>query len=82
MFHSARLCNADEPPRNFERVDQDDGGVRVQFAGGRVERADILIGGECIRSSVSCALAHRLDKLTHELRSVAFGKNNCSPLIL
>jgi hypothetical protein len=68
---------------NFERVDQGDGGVRVQFAGGRVERADILIGGDVIRSSVSCArLAHRLDKLTHELGSVAFGKNNCSPLIL
>ena len=40
---------------NFERVDQGDGGVRVQFAGGRVERADILIGGDVIRSSVSCA---------------------------
>jgi 2-polyprenyl-6-methoxyphenol hydroxylase-like FAD-dependent oxidoreductase len=29
--------------------------VLVQFAGGRVERADILIGGDGIHSSISCA---------------------------
>ena len=36
---------------NFERVDQDEHGVRVQFSHGRVERADILVGGDGIRSS-------------------------------
>src|ERR1700687_2773148 len=36
----------------FERVDQDERGVRVQFSGGRVEHADILIGGDGIRSTV------------------------------
>src|SRR6187551_1804489 len=35
---------------NFERVEQDERGVRVQFSGGRVERADILIGGDGVRS--------------------------------
>jgi len=37
---------------NFERVDQDERGVRVTFSGGRVEEADILVGGDGIRSSV------------------------------
>ena len=37
---------------NFERVDQDEHGVRVTFSGNRVEQADILIGGDGIRSSV------------------------------
>lgn len=37
---------------NFERVDQDEHGVRVRFSDGRVEHADILIGGDGIRSSV------------------------------
>ncbi len=37
---------------NFERVDQDGSGVRVYFSGGRVEHADILIGGDGIRSGV------------------------------
>src|SRR6476469_2020768 len=37
---------------NFERVEQDERGVRVQFSGGRVEQADILIGGDGVRSSV------------------------------
>jgi 2-polyprenyl-6-methoxyphenol hydroxylase-like FAD-dependent oxidoreductase len=41
---------------NFERVDQDDGGVRVQFSGGRIEHADILVGGDGIRSSVRAQL--------------------------
>ena len=35
---------------NFERVDQDERGVRVHFSGGRVEHADILVGGDGIRS--------------------------------
>ncbi len=42
---------------NFERVDQDERGVRVQFSGGRVEHADILVGGDGIRSSVRAQLA-------------------------
>ncbi|MGH6790988.1 MAG: FAD-dependent monooxygenase [Pseudolabrys sp.] len=42
---------------NFERVDQDERGVRVHFSGGRVEHADILIGGDGIRSSVRGQMA-------------------------
>jgi 2-polyprenyl-6-methoxyphenol hydroxylase-like FAD-dependent oxidoreductase len=51
---------------NFERVDQDDGGVRVRFGGGRVEHADILIGGDGIRSSVRA-------QLTPEIRPIYAG---------
>src|ERR1041385_5867495 len=43
--------------RNFERVEQDERGVRVTFAGGGVEQADILIGGDGIRSSVRGQMA-------------------------
>lgn len=43
--------------RNFERVDQDERGVRVTFADGAVEHADILIGGDGIRSSVRAQMA-------------------------
>ncbi len=42
---------------NFERVEQDERGVRVQFSGGRVEHADILVGGDGIRSSVRGQMA-------------------------
>jgi 2-polyprenyl-6-methoxyphenol hydroxylase-like FAD-dependent oxidoreductase len=42
---------------NFERVDQDERGVRVQFSGGRIEYADILVGGDGIRSSVRGQMA-------------------------
>jgi 2-polyprenyl-6-methoxyphenol hydroxylase-like FAD-dependent oxidoreductase len=42
---------------SFERVDQDERGVRVQFSDGRVEQADILIGGDGIRSSVRGQMA-------------------------
>ena len=42
---------------NFERVDQDERGVRVQFSDGRVEHADILVGGDGIRSSVRAQMA-------------------------
>jgi 2-polyprenyl-6-methoxyphenol hydroxylase-like FAD-dependent oxidoreductase len=42
---------------NFERVDQDERGVRVTFSGGRVEHADILVGGDGIRSSVRAQMA-------------------------
>jgi 2-polyprenyl-6-methoxyphenol hydroxylase-like FAD-dependent oxidoreductase len=37
---------------NFERVEQDGSDVVVHFAGGRRERADLLVGGDGIRSSV------------------------------
>jgi len=37
---------------NFERVEQDGSGVHVHFSGGRVEKGDILIGGDGIRSGV------------------------------
>jgi 2-polyprenyl-6-methoxyphenol hydroxylase-like FAD-dependent oxidoreductase len=43
--------------RTFERVDQDERGVRVQFADGHIEHADILIGGDGIRSSVRAQMA-------------------------
>ncbi len=43
--------------RAFERVDQDENGVRVQFSDGRVEHADILVGGDGIRSSVRGQMA-------------------------
>ena len=36
----------------FERVEQDGSGVVVHFTGGKLERADLLIGGDGIRSSV------------------------------
>lgn len=36
----------------FTRVEQDGGEVRVTFAEGAVERADLLVGGDGIRSSV------------------------------
>jgi 2-polyprenyl-6-methoxyphenol hydroxylase-like FAD-dependent oxidoreductase len=41
----------------FERVEQDGSGVVVHFAGGRSERADILIGSDGIRSSVRAQVA-------------------------
>jgi 2-polyprenyl-6-methoxyphenol hydroxylase-like FAD-dependent oxidoreductase len=37
---------------SFERVEQDGAGVRVRFNGGHVEHADLLVGGDGIRSSV------------------------------
>jgi len=43
--------------RNFERVEQDERGVRVMFADGGVEEADILVGGDGIRSSVRGQMA-------------------------
>src|SRR3569623_640552 len=42
---------------NFERVDQDERGVRVTFSGNLVETADILVGGDGIRSSVRGQMA-------------------------
>jgi 2-polyprenyl-6-methoxyphenol hydroxylase-like FAD-dependent oxidoreductase len=40
----------------FERVEQDDTGVRVHFANGRVESADVMIGCDGFRSSVRAQL--------------------------
>jgi 2-polyprenyl-6-methoxyphenol hydroxylase-like FAD-dependent oxidoreductase len=42
---------------NFERVDQDERGLRVYFSGGRTEHADILVSGDGVRSSVRAQLA-------------------------
>ena len=44
----------------FERVEQNGSGVRVHFNGGRVEKADILIGGDGIRSTVRGQVAPEL----------------------
>jgi 2-polyprenyl-6-methoxyphenol hydroxylase-like FAD-dependent oxidoreductase len=41
----------------FARVEQDGSGVRVHFAEGRVERADLLVGGDGIRSGVRAQVA-------------------------
>jgi 2-polyprenyl-6-methoxyphenol hydroxylase-like FAD-dependent oxidoreductase len=41
----------------FERVEQDGHEVRVHFAEGRIERADLLIGGDGIRSGVRAQVA-------------------------
>jgi 2-polyprenyl-6-methoxyphenol hydroxylase-like FAD-dependent oxidoreductase len=41
----------------FERVEQDGGGVRVHFANGRSERADLLVACDGFRSSVRAQLA-------------------------
>ena len=48
---------------DFERVDQDERGVRVQFAGGQVEHADILVGGDGIRSSVRAQMAPQVQPI-------------------
>src|SRR3954464_13059468 len=44
----------------FERVEQNGSGVRVHFNGGRVENADILIGGDGVRSTVRGQVAPEL----------------------
>jgi 2-polyprenyl-6-methoxyphenol hydroxylase-like FAD-dependent oxidoreductase len=41
----------------FERVEHDGGEVRVHFAEGRTERADLLVGGDGIRSAVRAQVA-------------------------
>jgi 2-polyprenyl-6-methoxyphenol hydroxylase-like FAD-dependent oxidoreductase len=41
----------------FARVEQDGSGVRVHFAEGRTESADLLIGGDGIRSGVRAQVA-------------------------
>jgi 2-polyprenyl-6-methoxyphenol hydroxylase-like FAD-dependent oxidoreductase len=47
----------------FERVEQDGSGVRVYFNGGRIEHADILVGGDGVRSSVRGQLAPELQPI-------------------
>lgn len=47
----------------FERVDQDERGVRITFAGGKVEHADLLVGGDGIRSSVRGQMAPELQPI-------------------
>src|SRR5579864_1391000 len=47
----------------FERVDQDERGVRVQFSGGRIEHADILVGGDGVRSSVRAQMAPQVQPI-------------------
>jgi 2-polyprenyl-6-methoxyphenol hydroxylase-like FAD-dependent oxidoreductase len=48
---------------NFERIEQDSDGVRVHFSGKRVEHADILVGGDGIRSSVRSQVAPELQPI-------------------
>jgi 2-polyprenyl-6-methoxyphenol hydroxylase-like FAD-dependent oxidoreductase len=43
--------------RAFERVEQNGNGVEVHFADGKIEHADILVGGDGIRSSVRGQMA-------------------------
>ena len=43
--------------RIFKRVEQNGGGVDVHFSDGRIEQADILVGGDGIRSSVRAQMA-------------------------
>ena len=43
--------------RTFERVEQDGSQVVVHFAGGERERADLLVGGDGVRSSVRAQVA-------------------------
>src|SRR5581483_4808387 len=47
----------------FERVEQNRSGVRVHFNGGRIEDADILVGGDGVRSSVRGQLAPELQPI-------------------
>ena len=43
--------------RTFERVDRDGSEVRVRFAEGQTERADLLVGGDGVRSGVRACVA-------------------------
>ena len=47
----------------FERVEQDGSGVRVHFAEGRSERADLLIAGDGIRSGVRAQVAPKVQPI-------------------
>jgi 2-polyprenyl-6-methoxyphenol hydroxylase-like FAD-dependent oxidoreductase len=47
----------------FERVEQDGSGVVVHFFGGHSERADLLVGGDGIRSSVRAQVAPEIQPI-------------------
>ncbi|MBV8792396.1 MAG: FAD-dependent monooxygenase [Pseudolabrys sp.] len=47
----------------FEHVEQDGHGVRVHFNGGRVQQADLLVGGDGVRSSVRGQVAPELQPI-------------------
>jgi len=47
----------------FERVEQNGNGVRVHFNGGRVVDADLLVGGDGIRSAVRAQVAPELQPI-------------------
>lgn len=49
--------------RTFERVEQDERGVQVKFSDGTIEHADILVGGDGIRSSVRGQMAPELQPI-------------------
>jgi len=49
--------------RAFERVEQDGSGVRVHFTDGGIESADIMIGGDGVRSTVRAHLAPELQPI-------------------
>ena len=63
----------------FERVEQNGSGVRVHFNSGRVEDADILIGGDGIRSTVrgqvAPGAAAGLRRLLHLARRAERGRS-------
>jgi 2-polyprenyl-6-methoxyphenol hydroxylase-like FAD-dependent oxidoreductase len=47
----------------FERAEQDGRGVRVHFTGGKVENADLLVGGDGVRSTVREQVAPELQPI-------------------
>jgi 2-polyprenyl-6-methoxyphenol hydroxylase-like FAD-dependent oxidoreductase len=47
----------------FARVEQDGSGVGVEFAEGRIERADLLVGGDGIRSGVRAQIAPQVQPI-------------------
>jgi len=47
----------------FERLEQDGSGIRVHFGDGRIKHADIMIGGDGVRSTVRAELAPDLQPL-------------------
>ena len=47
----------------FERVEQDGSRVRVQFAEGRIEHADLMVGGDGIRSGVRAQVAPQIQPI-------------------
>jgi len=47
----------------FERVEQESSGVLVRFAEGRIERADLLVGGDGIRSGVRAQVAPQVQPI-------------------